>query len=162
MTDADLIAKVVNQSGIRQLLSYGPGMALFLDLQGKIDHAVEMQAYEPASSDPKMAERPQPCSMTVCMEYLEHLPPPDVDGALDDLEELTLEVGLIRVKTRRSLISVGAGFGNNSFGSSKNTIEEGPYWWLPKILQRFELQTYQKTPDGFYVLVTAGVSKGGY
>jgi hypothetical protein len=41
-------------------------------------------------------------------------------------------------------------------GRNAHLIQEPVEWWLPKIMQRFDLQTFQMSSErGFYVIVYA-------
>lgn len=146
---APIVAKVMNQYLVEQLLDYGAGKGrLGQTLIGKrlVDHKFVLQQYEP--SDPSMSELPTPMEMVACIDVLEHVEPELLDNVLDDLKRCTLSVGLFSVATlpAKKLLPDGR---------NAHLIVQPAEWWLPKLLQRFDLHVFQKTPDGFFVLVMA-------
>jgi hypothetical protein len=40
-------------------------------------------------------------------------------------------------------------------GRNAHLIQEPPEWWLPKLLERFDLYTFQRMPGGFAVSVVS-------
>lgn len=142
---APMVSRIVNQTGVTELLDYGAGKCrLFENLQA--DHAMRLQAYDPAI--PELAGEPVPMQMTTCIDVLEHIEPELLDNVLDHLKALTLEIGFFTVHTGPAMKVLDD-------GRNAHLIQEPPAWWLPKIMARFELQTFQKMENGFFVVVTA-------
>ena len=107
---------------------------------------MKLQAYDPAIPD--LAGEPVPMQMTTCIDVLEHIEPELLDNVLDHLKALTLEIGFFTVHTGPAMKVLDD-------GRNAHLIQEPPAWWLPKIMARFELQTFQKMENGFFVVVTA-------
>lgn len=146
---APIVAKVMNQHQVAQLLDYGAGKGrLGQTLIGKrlVDHKFFLQQYEPAHPD--WGDLPEPAEMVACLDVLEHIEPELLDNVLDDLQRVTLSIGLFSVATEPALKTLPD-------GRNAHLIVEPPAWWLPKIMARFDLQVFQRTPDGFFVLVKA-------
>jgi len=156
---ASLVAKVVNQYGVDEMLDYGAGkgrLAQTLIRDRLIDHPMRIQHYEPAVVE--WADMPEPCEMVACLDVLEHIEPALLDNVLDDLQRVTKSIGLFTVSTVEAMKVLPD-------GRNAHLIVEPASWWLPKILERWDLHVFQKTQDGFMVLVMAneidGVLGGG-
>jgi hypothetical protein len=145
---APLVASTMNKAHVTELLDYGAGSRLTLmktfDEDRLVDHAFRYFPYEPAV--PKHAERPEPREMCACIDVLEHIEPELLDNVLDDLARVTLKIGFFTV----SCVPAAKVLPD---GRNAHLIQAPPEWWLPKIMRRFELHTFQTTEDGFIVLV---------
>lgn len=140
---APLINQMVGKLHVEQLLDYGSGNGeLMKHLQA--NHAISVQCYDPAIPD--FAGDPIPMQMGVCIDVLQCVEPECLDEVLDDLKVCFEVVGFISVQTVESEKTL-------SDGRNANLIVEEPEWWLPKIMERFELQTFQRVTNGFYVIV---------
>lgn len=143
---APLVSQFIDRLKVAEVLDYGAGKCeLFKHL--RCDHPLRLQAYDPAI--PSLAGRPSPSQMVVCLDVLEHVEPECLDGVLDDLQSLTLELGLFSVCTMPAMRTL-------SDGRNAHLIVEDSAWWLPKIQQRWELELFQKIPHGFLVMVSNG------
>ena len=89
---------------------------------------------------------PAPCVFVACIDVLEHIEPALLDNVLDDLQRVTVGVGVYTVHT-------GAALKVLSDGRNAHLIQKPPAWWLPKLLDRFELATFNRMPMGFWVVV---------
>ncbi len=151
---APLVAEIVNRLEVSHLLDYGCGSRLSLanGLKGKVRHAFKYQAYDPCV--PEFASAPVPAQMVACIDVLEHVEPDRIDDVLDHLYELTESVGIFTVSCRAAKKTLPD-------GRNAHLIQQPPEWWLPRIMARFELQTYQVTASDeegtilFYVIVYA-------
>jgi hypothetical protein len=146
---APLVARVMNQNGVVELLDYGAGKGRLGDAlfsQRLVDHAFRLQQYDPAI--PHWAETPEPAEMVACIDVLEHIEPRLLDNVLDDLQRVTREIGLYTVSTVEAIKKLPD-------GRNAHLIIEGPDFWLPKFMSRFDLHSFQIVPDGFYVMVAA-------
>lgn len=146
---APIVAQAINRFGVTEVLDYGAGkgrLGQTLMRDRLVGHAFRMQHYDPAIPD--WASDPEPCEMVACIDVLEHIEPHLLDNVLDDLQRLTLQVGVFSVSTVAAIKKLAD-------GRNAHLIIEPPGWWLPKILERFELHVFQKVPDGFFVIVTA-------
>ena len=146
---APIVAQAINRFGVTEVLDYGAGkgrLGQTLMRDRMVKHAFRLQHYDPAIPD--WASDPEPCEMVACIDVLEHIEPHLLDNVLDDLQRLTLQVGVFSVSTVAAIKKLAD-------GRNAHLIIEPPGWWLPKILERFELHVFQKVPDGFFVIVTA-------
>jgi hypothetical protein len=142
---APIVSKICNQYGVEELLDYGAGKGR-LAQSLEVDHGMSVQQYDPAIPD--WADAPEPCEMVACIDVLEHIEPSLLENVLDDLKRCTLRIGVFTVSTV---------FAEKTLDDGRNAhlIVRPMEWWLPKIMERFELHVCQRTPDGFFVLVMA-------
>lgn len=141
---APLVTEIINRLEIAHLLDYGCGKHTNLLKSIKPDHKVTYQGYDPGVPD--MAGAPVPADMVCCIDVLEHIEPELLDNVLDHLASLTEAVAFITVHT---------GPAGKLLPDGRNAhINQQPMdWWLPKLLERFELQTVQATgPQAFHVI----------
>ena len=145
---APIVAKICNQHKVGELLDYGAGkgrLAKTLTEKRLIDHAMRFQHYDPAV--PEWSSDPEPSEMVACIDVLEHIEPNLLDNVLDDLRRLTKSIAFLTVTTCEAMKTLDD-------GRNAHLIVEDAAWWLPKIMERFELHIFQKIPDGFFVLTT--------
>lgn len=141
---APMVSRLIEQTGVEELLDYGAGkMRLFENL--KVSRKLKLQAYDPAI--PELSSDPVPMQFVTCIDVLEHIEPDLLDSLLDHLQSLTLEIGFFTVHTGPAVKVLPD-------GRNAHLIQEPPEWWLPKFMQRFELQMFQKIENGFMVVVT--------
>lgn len=143
---APYVSRLVNEFGVTELLDYGAGKGL-LARNLEANHKVRIQMYDPAIPD--LAGDPIPMQMCACIDVLEHIEPECLDEVLDDLKRCTQTIGFFTVSTREAEKVL-------SDGRNAHLIVKPVEWWLPKFLERFELQLFQKNGnDGFFVIVFA-------
>lgn len=140
---APLVSQIINKLGVSELLDYGAGKGRLMQSL-KVGHKLKVQCYDPGVPD--WADAPIPMQMCTCIDVLEHIEPEHLDAVLDDLRRVTLAVGFFTVHT-------GPAAKFLSDGRNAHLIQEPMEWWLPKFMSRFELQTVQRLPSGFYVIV---------
>lgn len=140
---ADRISEIINRAGITNILDYGCGKGL-LGESLKLDHKARVHLYDPGI--PGLDERPEPQEMVCCIDVLEHIEPDYLDSVLDDLQSLTQRVGFFTIGTTPAVKILPD-------GRNAHLIQEPPEWWLPKIMQRFQLQAFSRIPGGFLVVV---------
>ncbi len=146
---APIVASVINMLGVSEVLDYGAGKGrLGQTLPQHVKHPLKIRHYDPAV--PEWSTRPQPCQFVACIDVLEHIEPNLIDNVLDDLARVTLGVGVFTVHT-------GAAVKLLPDGRNAHLIQQPPSWWLPKFLERFELVTFNRMPQGFWI----GVERKG-
>lgn len=142
---APYVSQIANQTRINEILDYGAGKCrLFQNLD--VDHALKLQAYDPAI--PHLAGEPSPMEMVTCIDVLEHIEPELLSNVLDHLQALTLEIGFFTIHTGPALKVLDD-------GRNAHLTQQPAEWWLPKFMSRFELQSFQKVENGFFIVVTA-------
>ena len=100
--------------------------------------------YDPAREG--YNDTPRPTQMVCCIDVLEHIEPDLIDNVFDDLRRVTKEVGFFTIHTGPAIKILDD-------GRNAHLIQEDMDWWLPKIMDRFKLNTVQRTDNGFWVLV---------
>ena len=80
------------------------------------------------------------------MTVLEHIEPDLLDNVLEDLRRVVSGVGVFTVHTGAALKSLLA-------GRNAHLIQRPVSWWLPKFMERFDLATFNRRDNGFWVAV---------
>jgi hypothetical protein len=137
------ISALVEATGSQTLLDYGCGS--MQNLLKVLDCDVRYLGYDPAIPPFSVKE---PCDFVACIDVLEHIEPELLDNVLDDLLMLVGKWGFFTVHT-------GPAKKTLSDGRNAHLIQKPASWWLPKILQRWDLQKFDATSSGFNVLVRA-------
>lgn len=144
---APLVSEIVNKLEVQHLLDYGCSANLSLMKALKVDHKLKYQAYDPAVE--QFSSAPVPAEMVCCIDVLEHIEEDKIDAVLDHLMELTEAVAFISIST-------GPAKKVLSDGRNAHILQRPIEWWLPRLICRFDLQTFQITgPQEFYVVVYA-------
>jgi hypothetical protein len=140
---APLVAEILQQVGARELLDYGAGKGrLGQTLRQHIKAPLTIHHYDPAV--PEWSAPPAPCRFVACIDVLEHIEPQLLDNVLDDLRRVTAGVGVFTVHT-------GAAVKVLPDGRNAHLTQQPPDWWLPRLMQRFELVQFGRMPQGFFV-----------
>ena len=142
---APLVAQVMEATGFNEILDYGAGKGrLGATLEDMYENPLVIHHYDPAI--PQWADAPQPCKLVACIDVLEHIEPDLLDNVLDDLKRVTAGVGVFTVHTGPAVKVL-------QDGRNAHLIQKPPSWWLPKFMERFELNTFKRMPQGFYIIV---------
>lgn len=143
---APLVAQIIERLEVTELLDYGCGhnLSLLKGLNGKVGHRFTYAAYDPGVA--KYAGAPKAAQMVTCIDVLEHIEPLLVANVMDHLQALTKEVGFYTVHT-------GPAAKMLPDGRNAHLVQQPPEWWLPQLMERFDVQTFQRIEDGFYVIV---------
>jgi hypothetical protein len=143
---APIVSEICNRLEVQHLLDYGAGKCrLFQAL--KVNHRMKLQAYDPGV--PKLSTPPVPAEMVTCIDVLEHIEPECLDDVLDDLMRLTECVAFLTVHTGPAVKTLAD-------GRNAHLTQQPMEWWLPKIWERFDIQTVQVTCDhAFHVIAYA-------
>jgi hypothetical protein len=129
------------------LLDYGAGKGrLGMTLREHAQMPLTIHHYDPAI--PEWSAPAQPCRFVACIDVLEHIEPHLIDNVLDDLRRVTAGIGVFTVHTGPAIKVL-------SDGRNAHLIQEPPAWWLPKFLSRFDLVTFNRLPQGFWIAVEA-------
>jgi len=125
---APLISQMIEKLGITELLDYGCGKGELIP-HLKSSHEFKIQLYDPAVDE--YAGKALPMQMVVCIDVLEHVESEYVAPVLNDLERVTGAVLFLSVKE----------------GEFKD--------WIDSLMDKFEVQTIQVLPEGFYAICYA-------
>jgi len=149
LTYAPMVAQIINANRVGELLDYGAGrmnLMRAISDQRMVNHPFRYIPYEP--SNPDFSDPPAPAEMVACVDVLEHIEPDCLDDVLDDLKRVTKGIGFFTV-------ACGPAAKVLPDGRNAHLIQEPPEWWLPKLLERFDLYTFQRMPGGFAVSVVS-------
>lgn len=142
MQYAPLVTSLINALEINEMLDYGCGKGRLAQSINP-DRQVTIELYDPAMPD--FSEPPSPREFVCCIDVLEHIEPDCLDDVLDDLKRLTKRVGFFSIHTGPAVKTLDD-------GRNAHLIQESYRWWLPKIMDRFEVKTLSHTSGGFYVI----------
>lgn len=146
---APLVARIVNQYQVDRLLDYGAGRGNLLKTlheQKLLERPLKVQHYEPSREE--WSAEPDPTEMVACIDVLEHVEPDLIENVLDDLKRVTQRIGAFSVATLPAVKKLPD-------GRNAHLIVEDESWWLPKLMERFDLHVFQRNSEGFFVLVMA-------
>lgn len=142
---APLVADIIKAVGATEMLDYGAGKGrLGKTLREKFNLQLTIHHYDPAV--PEWSAPPEPCGFVACIDVLEHIEPDLIDNVLDDLKRVTIGAGVFTVHTGQAVKTLPD-------GRNAHLIQQPPNWWLSKILERFDLVTFNRMPKGFWVAV---------
>ena len=140
----ETISEIVNLMDVKRLLDYGCGSQRSLMRTFKPDHECQIQCYDPGV--PEFSDLPTPSQMVVCIDVLEHIEPDFIEDVLDHLEELTEELLF-------ATVHIGPAGKKLPDGRNAHLIQKPPEWWLPKIMERFQLKGFNmRDASGFEVI----------
>lgn len=137
---AEAVIGLANAMQTADILDYGCG-------KGTLNAAVgiRLKEYDPAV--PGKDEHPAPADLVVCGDVLEHIEPDCLDYVLTDLEELTKRAIFLCVATRPAKKVL-------SDGRNAHLIVEPKEWWLPKLMERWDMMNFQNM-GGEFIFVGA-------
>ena len=142
---APLVAQLIRKLGVKELLDYGAGKGrLGMALREKIEWPLTIHHYDPAVVE--WSAPPVPCTFVACIDVLEHIEPHLLDNVLDDLKRVTSAVGIFTVHTEAAIKVLPD-------GRNAHLIQQPPRWWLPRLMDRFELVNFNRMEHGFFVTV---------
>lgn len=145
---APLVAKLIDQFEADELLDYGAGkLRLLKTIADKrlVKRRFRYIPYEPA--DDRYSSKPHPTEFVTCIDVLEHIEPECLDDVLDDLKRVVGHIGFFTIHTGPAVKVLDD-------GRNAHLIQEGMRFWVPKLDERFTIQTIQRTEGGFWTLVT--------
>jgi len=141
----EIVSDLCDGLEVRSLLDYGCGSMQNLAKVLETSFPVEYIGYDPAVDE---FQRKESADLVVCIDVLEHIEPEFLDNVLDDLMMLANEYAFVTVHT-------GPAKKTLSDGRNAHLIQKPSSWWLPKLMSRFELVTFQANTFGFNVLMKA-------
>jgi len=144
---APLVADLIRQTGVRSVSDYGAGKKNLL--KGLSEAGIGGIQYLPY--DPAFPEygQPQPADLVCCIDVLEHIEPELIDNVIAELARITTGLGFFS-------IHMGPAAKVLSDGRNAHLIQQPSSWWLPRLVQHFEilqLQTHQTMGQGIWVIV---------
>jgi hypothetical protein len=141
---APIVTQIIDRMQITHLLDYGCGRQT--NLYKHITPAAKLtyQAYD--AGVPEFSGAPIPAQMVACIDVLEHIEMDCLDEVLDDLKRCTEGLLFCTIHTGPAVKVL-------SDGRNAHLIQQPLQWWLPKLWDRFDIQTVQITGEhAFYVI----------
>lgn len=142
---APLVAEVLEATNATELLDYGAGKGRLGEaLRKHLTRPLQIHHYDPAI--PQWSAPPAPCELVACIDVLEHIEPGRIDNVLDDLKRVTAGYGIFTVHTGPAMKVLPD-------GRNAHLIQQPAAWWLPRVMERFELKHFNHMPQGFWIVV---------
>ena len=138
-----LVSQIIEKLEITHLLDYGCGRKMGLTKTLSVKHKLTYQGYDPGAGLEELATAPIPAQMVCCIDVLEHIEPPFLENVLNHLAELTEVVAFITIHTGPAMKTLPD-------GRNAHLTQEPIEWWLPKLTDRFDIQTLQKVGEHNY------------
>jgi len=138
------VSDIIDRVEINHVLDYGCGSNRSLTETLKPARNIVYQPYDPCV--PEVSDDPVPADMVVCIDVLEHIEPALLDDVLDHLHSLT---------ERALFVSINTGPAGKVLDDGRNAhlIQKPMAWWLPKLFERYIIQTVQAAgPQEFFVI----------
>lgn len=124
------------RTNAQTVLDYGCGQGTLgmAFAHGGVTLPFTFREYDPAILGKD--ERPEPADLVVCGDVLEHIEPDCLDEVLDDLRGLARKAVFLVISTRPA----GKFLAD---GRNAHLIVERPFWWLPKLMDRWDLVSFE-------------------
>lgn len=141
-----VVSQLVESSGAATLLDYGCGA--MRNLATVLDCDVVYQGYDPGVE--AFSADPDPADVVACIDVLEHIEPDCLDEVLDHIRQKCLKHAFLSVH-------VGPAIKTLSDGRNAHLIQRPAAWWLPQLMNRFDLiQFHQASKHGFWAVMRSG------
>lgn len=131
----NFIDDLAAQTKAKTILDYGCGKAL---LSKGISRPVVN--YDPCIEE--HSTTPRAADLVVCTDVLEHIEPEHLEAVLDELRSLSNKATFVTVATRPAMKTF-------EDGRNAHLIVESHRWWLPKLLERWELDHFNASEGEF-------------
>ena len=102
--------------------------------------------YDPAIE--RLRDGKHPADLVVCTDVLEHIEPACLTDVLNDLRALTLKAAFLTVATRPAKKVLAD-------GRNAHLIQQSARWWLPSLMERWELVNFNNLGGEFAVVLKA-------
>jgi len=143
---APMVSQIIDRMEVDHLLDYGCGAQTNLAKNLKVNRKLMYQAYDPGV--PRFSKTPMPAQMVACIDVLEHIEPEFLETVLDELQRLAEAIVFLTVTTCAALKTL-------SDGRNAHLTQQPMSWWLPRFLDRWEVQTVQTISEvSFFVVGT--------
>lgn len=141
---APTVKKIYEDSNFKSISDYGAGKK---NLQKKLIE-LGLKDFQYYPYDPVFPEYglPKKADIVCCIDVLEHIEEEYLNNVLDELENITINLGFFTIAT----IPAGKFLKD---GRNAHLIQKPASWWLPLLCSRFEIEFLQNIPQGFLVIV---------
>lgn len=141
---APTVKKIYEDSNFKSISDYGAGKK---NLQKKLIE-LGLKDFQYYPYDPVFPEYglPKKADIVCCIDVLEHIEEEYLNNVLDELKNITINLGFFTIAT----IPAGKFLKD---GRNAHLIQKPASWWLPLLCPRFEIEFLQNIPLGFLVIV---------
>ncbi len=139
---AGLVRTIVGNYAPLNILDYGCGKQTL----ARALPEYRIRGYDPGL--PGLDESPDPHDMVICTDVLEHVEPGCIEDVLDDLQRVTLKNLFVQIPV------IGAKQ-KLPDGRNAHLIIQPARWWMEKLWNRFELQSFENGALGFQAIFSA-------
>lgn len=126
---APTVGWIIHHHQIQHVLDYGAGQQTLKNAL-KSRFQVRIDCYDPAI--PELAMPPSSAELLTCTDVLEHIEPENIDNVLDHIRSIATRFVFLVIPT-------GPAAKTLSDGRNAHLIQKPVQWWLPKLLERFDL-----------------------
>jgi hypothetical protein len=131
-----LVKTCAQELDAHTILDYGCGKAYLQKELGSV-----VTNYDPAIKE--FSNGPAPADLVVCASTLEHIEPEYLGNVLDHIQSLSLKGVLLTIATVTSRHVL-------SDGRNAHLIIEPMEWWLPKLIERWDIMGGEIEDLGFW------------
>ena len=142
---APIVKEVIQQIGAKSISDYGAGKCR---LRMKLKE-LGLRKFRYFPFDPAFPEygEPKEAELVCCIDVLEHVEPLYLDDVLIDLRRITTGHGFFTIHTGPAVKTLAD-------GRNAHLIQNPTSWWLPKLCDHFEIMHLQRSPGGFWIVVS--------
>lgn len=126
---APSVGWIIHHHQIGHVLDYGAGQQTLKNAL-KNRFSVQIDCYDPAV--PELASPPSSAELVTCTDVLEHIEPENIDDVLEHLRSIASKLVFLVIPT-------GPAAKILPDGRNAHLIQKPVQWWLPKLLDRFDL-----------------------
>jgi len=127
---APIVSEIIKAFKINTLSDYGAGKKRLYESLEKLNNLPkDYFPYDPAF--PKYGE-PKPADLVCCIDVLEHIEPDLVDNVIEELSQITTNLGFYT-------IHMGPAGKVLEDGRNAHLIQESSSWWLRKLVKYFDI-----------------------
>jgi hypothetical protein len=133
MTDtrfAGLLSQIIDKLDIKQVLFFKTESEIYKSIRP--NHQVAIQLSSDGAAVP---------SQMVYSDNLHKMGFLGFEETLERLKTLTLQVGFFYARIPEKEVT------------ESTDIDQPADWWIQKLIKHFDIQTFQRLPDGFYAVV---------
>ena len=124
-----MIEVLARKMGAVSVLDYGAGKGNFAQAYPHL----MVEQYDPAI--PGLDSPPEPHDFVICLDVLEHIEPDLLDNVLDDIQRCAKKAVFLTV----NMVPAGKFLPD---GRNAHLIQKPPEWWLPRLMQRWDIRNY--------------------
>ena len=140
-----LVSEYAQMIGAMSILDYGAGKA---KMGQTLSHMMVIP-YDPAVAG--IDDTPDQHDLVVSLDVLEHIEPECLDVVLDDIKRCALKGVFLTVNMKPAIKTLAD-------GRNAHLIQKPIEWWLPKLMERWDLLAVKQNGKGFDFLFT-GLAK---